>query len=430
MFSTRPVRDDGEGAAGGADMLSIEDIRKKMDLGEDSTLEFKGGEIAAKRRQGEWRKLADEITAFANSDGGVLVFGIDDAQTVTGLSKNQLDLIEKRIVELCNDAVTPPLHIRTEKNYFPDSAGEDRPVLLVKVPASLWVHKSPGGYFHRQGSSMREMPPDILARLMQQRSQARLIRFDEQFVPNTSIDDLEEELWRPLVARAKESDQQALVKCRLLVETQGEMRASVSGILMCSKTPDEFLPGAFIEAVRYRGAERDSNYQIDARRITGPLNQQIDSAVHFIRKNQFNSAVKIPHRRETPQFGARAMFEAVVNAVAHRDYSVHGSKIRLFMFDDRMEIYSPGALPNTVSIDSIHMRQATRNELLTSLLSRCRIGLEDDEPGRSFYLERRGEGVPIIMKESEKLSGRKPQYQLIDNAELLLTIYAYQRPAE
>jgi len=404
----------------------IEEIRKKMTLGEDSTLEFKSGEIAAKRRKGEWRKLADEITAFANADGGALVFGVNDEREVIGLSKNQLDIIEKKVVELCNDSVTPPVHIYTEKNYFPDLAGDDRPVLLVKVPASLWVHKSPGGYFNRQGSSMREMSPGILARLMQQRSQARLIRFDEQFVPNTSIDNLEEELWRPLVARAGESGERALVKCRLLVETRGEMRASVGAILMCSKRPDEFLPGAFIEAVRYRGTRRDSNYQIDASRMTGPLNQQVDLAMHFFRKNQFNSAVKKPYRKETPQFSTRAVFEAVVNAVAHRDYSVHGSKIRLFMFDDRMEIYSPGALPNTVSIDSIHLRQATRNELLTSLLSRCRIGFDDD-PGRSFYLERRGEGVPIIMGESEALSGRKPQYQLIDNAELLLTIYAYQR---
>lgn len=408
----------------------IEEIREKVNLGEDSTLEFKSGEITRKSRKEEWHKLADEITAFANSEGGTLVFGINDEKEVTGLSQDQLDTIEKKIIELCNDSVTPPAHICTEKNYLPDLAGEDRPILLVKVPASLWVHKSPGGYFHRQGSSIREMPPDILARLMQQRSQARLIRFDEQFVPNTSINNLEEELWRPLVARAEESGEQALLKCRLLVEAQGKMRASVGGILMCSKKPDEFLPGAFIEAVRYRGTKRDSNYQIDASQITGPLNRQIDSAMHFFRKNQSNFAVKEPHRKETPQFSTRAVFEAVVNAVAHRDYSVHGSKIRLFMFDDRMEIYSPGALPNTVSTESIHLRQATRNELLTSLLSRCRIGFEEDDPGRSFYLERRGEGVPIIMKESEKLSGRKPQYRLIDDAELLLTIYAYQRPPD
>lgn len=407
----------------------VEEIRKKMDLGEDSSLEFKGGEIT-KRRKEQWHKLADEIVAFANSDGGAMVFGINDDAEVIGLSKNQLDVIEKKVIELCYDSVEPPVHIRTEKTRLPDLVGEDRPVLLVKVPASLWVHKSPGGHFHRHGSSMREMSHDILARLIQQRSQARLIRFDEQFVPNASIDDLEEELWRPLVARAGDAGEQALVKCRLLVETQGEMRASVSGILMCSKKPDEFLSNAFIEAVRYRGTRRDSNYQIDASRITGPLNRQIDLAMHFVRKNQFISAVKEPHRKETPQFSIRAVFEAVVNAVAHRDYSVYGSKIRLFMFDDRMEIYSPGALPNTVSTDSIHLRQATRNELLTSLLSRCRVKFEDEHLNRDFYLERRGEGVPIIIEESEALSGRKPRYQLIDNAELLLTIYAYQRPEE
>jgi len=408
----------------------VEEIRKKLPLGEDSTIEFKGGEIAAKRRKEQWHKLADEIAAFANSDGGTLVFGINDDAEVVGLSNDQLGAIEKMVIELCNDVVNPPVRIYTEKNHFPDLAGEDRPVLLVKVSASLWVHKSPGGYFHRQGSSMREMPPDILARLMQQRSQARLIRFDEQFVPDTSIDDLDEELWRPLVARAGDSGEGALVKCRLLVETRGELRASVGGILMCNKKPDDFLPNAFIEAVRYRGTKKDSNYQIDASQITGPLNQQIDSAIHFVIKNQLISAVKKPYRKETPQFSARAVFEAIVNAVAHRDYSVHGSKIRLFMFDDRMEIYSPGALPNTISVDSIHLRQATRNELLTSLLSRCPIGFGVDHLGRDFYLERRGEGVPIIVEKSEALSGRKPQYQLIDNAELLLTIYAYQRPEE
>ena len=252
-------------------------------------------------------------------------------------------------------------------------------------------------------------------------------QFDEQAVPESSVADLVEELWRPLVARSAGAEDELLRKCRLLVEDQGEMRASVGGVLMCSAQPEKFLPNAYIEAVRYRGTRRDSHYQIDARRITGPLNKQIDEAMHFLTRNQCIAAVKKPYRVETPQFSDRAVFEAIVNAVAHRDYSVHGSKIRFFMFDDHLEIFSPGAPPNTISVDNIHLRQATRNELLTGLLSRCRVTTDNEYVRRRYYLERRGEGVPIIFEDSEEISGRRPQYRLIDDSELLLTIYAHQR---
>ena len=94
------------------------------------------------------------------------------------------------------------------------------------------------------------------------------------------------------------------------------------------------------------------------------------------------------------------------------------------MFDDRLEIYSPGALPNTVTIESIALRQATRNELITSLLAECPVEDINGNVGRVYFMEKRGDGVPIIMNESEKISGIKPVYKLIDDSELLLTIYS------
>ena len=120
----------------------------------------------------------------------------------------------------------------------------------------------------------------------------------------------------------------------------------------------------------------------------------------------------------------RAVFEALVNAVVHRDYSKHGSKIRLFMFADRLEIHSPGELANTLTIDSLPFNQVTRNEILSRLLSEIR--LEDNVENhirRRYFLERRGEGVGIILRESEKLSGKKPVY-ILNNEELCLTIFA------
>ncbi len=413
---------------------STEELLQKIRLGEDTPLELKDVRFRGKKIDGPSRDdLADEIAAIANTYNGVLLLGVDDkTKEIIGIPVDKLDLVERYVFEICEQSIKPPVVFRSFRIELPDSTGTLRPVLKVEIPRSLFVHESPGGYFHRQGSSKRKMPPDYLARLFQQRSQARLIRFEEQPVPQSSMNELSEDLWRKYTARSDEPSEVVLLKRNLLAkEESGVIRASVAGVLLCCEHPERFLPNAFIEAVRYRGKKQDSNYQTDAQKIRGPLDQQIDQAMTFLKRNQKVMAIKKPHRIEKQQFSERAVFEAVVNAVAHRDYSVFGSKIRFFMFDDRLEIYSPGPLPNTVTIESIVLRQATRNELITSLLAETPVAEAVGDVGRGYYMEKRGDGVPIILYESEKLSGRKPVYRLIDDAELLLTIFsATMEPAD
>ena len=128
---------------------------------------------------------------------------------------------------------------------------------------------------------------------------------------------------------------------------------------------------------------------------------------------------------DLPQYDMSAVFEAIVNAVAHRDYSIHGERIRLRLFDSRLELYSPGAIPNSLSIDSLRFRQSARNEAICSLLTLCKAPGESWlRSGRSHMMEKRGEGVPIILDNSAELSGQEPEYRLLDQDELLLTIYA------
>lgn len=117
-----------------------------------------------------------------------------------------------------------------------------------------------------------------------------------------------------------------------------------------------------------------------------------------------------------------AVFEAVVNAVAHRDYAISGSKVRLKMFTDRIELYSPGALVNAMTIDDLPYKQSTRNLALTNLLDRCPIPDEIETP-RLTLMDRRGEGVPAILTRSRRLSGKQPVYELFGD-ELRLTIFA------
>ena len=136
------------------------------------------------------------------------------------------------------------------------------------------------------------------------------------------------------------------------------------------------------------------------------------------------AARKVPARLDLPQYSEEALFEALVNAVAHRDYSMRGSRIRLSMFTDRLEIQSPGSLPNNLTVESMATRQATRNQTLTSLLGRMPVeGIRGSED-RLFFMERRGDGVPIIQRTTRELCGRLPEYRLIDDSELCLTIPA------
>ena len=395
-------------------LYSQTELIEKIILGEDSTIEFK-------REMPHRNSLVDEIAAFANSQGGVILVGVDDYREIVGLELHEMDRVEKIVVEICEDSIEPTVPIFTEKLRI-----DDKNILKIEVPRSLFVHKTPNGYFARQGSSKREMTTDQLGRLIQSRSQARIIRFDEQLVPNTHKSTLRESLYRRFITEDAAADniEDLLLKRTLFVEEGREIRASVAGVLMCHDTPDDYLYNSFIQAVYYRGKVKDANYQIDAKDFRGPLDQQIIDAFKFVQKHNEVSARKEIGRIDQPQYSMRAVFEAIVNAVVHRDYSKAESKIRLFMFADRLELYSPGALANTVTIEKLPYNQATRNELLARLLSE--IALDGDverQVKRRHFLEGRGEGVGIILNESEQLSGKTPIYELF-NEELCLTIFA------
>jgi predicted HTH transcriptional regulator len=407
-------------------------LLRQVRLGEDASLELKNLEYKGNQISGPHRNsMADELAAMANTYTGVILFGVDDkTKAIRGIPPEKLDIVETWLRGICNDLIEPPLDCVIRKILVTAENGIETVIIRVDVPRSLFVHQSPGGYFRRIGSSKRQMKPDVLARLFQQRSQVRLIRFDEQTVPNATFDDLNPKLWKRFkTVISPTNDQEFLEKMRLISrDAENVLCPTVSGVLMAGDAPESFMPGAFIQAVCYRGTERNAAYQLDAKDITGPLDIQIRDACKFVERNMRVYAVKAPNRIETPQFSMNAVFEAVVNAVAHRDYAVYGSKIRLHLFGDRLELFSPGSIPNTMTVDSLSERQSSRNELLTSLLARCPMNVNAVGSQRSFIMDRRGEGVPIIITESRTLSGRRPEYLLLDDAELKLTIFAARSP--
>jgi len=407
-------------------MDSIDSLIKQISLGEDSVLELKDIVYKNNTISGPNRNyMADEMAAMANSYGGIIVLGVNDkSHEINGLPAEKLDITETWTRDIANNLIIPPLDYRIKKLSVPMESGEKN-IIRIDIPRSLFVHKSPDGYFHRRGSSKREMPPDVLARLFQQRTQNRLIRFDEQIVGNASIDNLDRKLWeRFKTPLSPQDDIEFLLKMKLVAPNEdGILYPTISGILMASESPEQFVSNAYIQAISYLGDSRNTE-QLDAMDITGPLDIQIKEACNFVKRNMKTKAIKDPGRIETPQYSMNAIFEAIVNAVAHRDYSIYGSKIRLHIFTDRLELYSPGDIPNTMTVESLPLRQSSRNELLGSLLARCQMNFDATGSKRIYIMDKRGEGVPVIISESLRLSGKKPEYTLIDDSELRLIIFA------
>ena len=406
-------------------MMEREHLARRIRLGEDTSLALKRVLLAGDTvKEPDRKDVADELAGMANRKGGTLVLGVADrTREVLGIPLERIDRVETWIREICNDLINPPLDADINKIELPDGEGGLLPVIEVVVPRSLFVHGSPGGYFGRIGSSKRKLSPEVLARLFRERSQSRVIRFDEDPVPGSSPDDIDRERARRFLREGSEAGLTALRKLRLIADDDGVPRITVTGALLCTRDPAIWLPHAYIQAVSYAGERQDVNYQTDARDFGGPLDDQIFSALHFVRRNMLVRATKRTGRVDRPQFSERAVFEALANAVAHRDYSMAGARIRLHMFADRLELYVPGALANTLTTDSMHLRQYCRNELIVSLLARCPMPA-GESLGRSHVMDRRGDGVPVIRKRSRALSGRLPEYDLIDESELRLVIWA------
>ena len=250
------------------------DLLEKIRLGESTFLEYKEVRFRGNRVSGPSRNdLADELAAFANSRGGVFLFGVDDeTHEIIGVPLDRLDTVVDFVREVCTDSIDPPIeNLVVDRLSLPSLSGEDVAVVKVDVPRSLFVHRSPGGFYHRVADSKRPMSTEYLARLFQQRSQTRLIQFDEQVVDGSRIEDLSPRLWERFRTPRSDDDSGTFLEKLGIVGSgeEGVLRPTVAGVLMATEDPRRWLPNAYVQAVAYRGDSvridsGDDPYQLDA----------------------------------------------------------------------------------------------------------------------------------------------------------------------
>lgn len=341
--------------------MDKERLMELINLGEGTCVEFK-------EKVPHPNDLASEIVAFANTDGGTIIFGINDKKEIVGLQFN--GNLQEHLVNICRTNCLPAIFpsfslLQIERKqvatlYIPK--GPDRPYRTIKEH-----------YYIHVGNSKRRATKEELLRLFQH---AGIAQYDLFPVPNTTIEDIDLNLvnqylhtvYHEKLEEAKISQLELLKNLEILTGYEGKEVCSVAGLLFFGKTPQKYLPQANIILVRYKGEQINGNI-IDRAEIGGILISQIEEAVKFIKRNiRLSSKIVGLKRIDIPQYPEAAFREIITNAIAHRDYTIYGSWIRIFIFNNHIEFYSPGRLPNTITIENIEYRRFLRNQTIANFL--------------------------------------------------------------
>lgn len=354
-------------------------------LPEDQWFDRKSGAIKA-------RDLADALVAFANGEGGIVVIGCADGR-VEGIDRWGSKENEWR--QAAADHTVPVVPVHVERVACKTSAGQPDHLLVVEVAPSDRLH-----------ANRRD---DVLLRIGDESrrlsfAQRRELEFDKgqrafEVTPSSTstVDDLDDDLLAEHAAAVGHPDVDRLLAARGLVDRDG--RLTVGGLLLMGRNPQAELPGAHVRVIRYRGSERGTGRRqqiIADQRIDGPLPTQIRTAKDMIqellpRRRALSSAGTFAEVGAIPQ---DAWLEGLVNAVAHRSYSLMGDHIRVEIFDDRVEIESPGRFPGIVNLnDPEAITRFARNPRIARVLSDLDLVQELGEGIRRMFEEMRLAGL-------------------------------------
>ena len=283
-------------------------------------------------------------------------------------------------------------------------------VLVVNVPRRTGppYETNSGQCYLRVGSTKRLCTPFERARLLQA---AGFYHFDETPVPGTGVEQIHMAALAAYYRRIYEKPLEAsdvpltpmLQAMRFLVPgLNGSWYLSVAGLLLFGEHPEDHLYYARISAVRWLGLEAGEEI-LDRQEITGRLPDQIEQAEKFVLRNtRLSSSINGVQQTDTYEYPRPALREAIVNAVAHRDYSLDGAQILLYIFDDRIEIRSPGTLPNSVTLQNIRAHYSKpRNETIARVL--FNLG----------YVNTLGSGIPRMIRLMLEHSGREPDLEVL-----------------
>jgi len=378
-------------------------IDKILKSGEGRRIEFKSS-------LPEGNQIVHTVIAFANGVGGEIFLGIENTtRTVIGVANSDVFKIEEMISQMifdnCSPLIIPDITIYSYK---------DKNILCVKVYPSKngpYFIKSKGknnGTYIRVGSTNRIADEAILAELERRH---RNVSFDSLVVYDVPLKECNLEQFSEfyLEKAGKQIGDEQLISLELVkTEREEKLLTNTAILLAANLVKKQLFPYAKIECARFKG--QSTSVMIDQQTIDGPVFMHPEEAMKFIMRNiSQGSTIDLVYRKDRWEYPLKAIREAVINAVVHRDYSILGSDIKIAIFDDMLEITSPGVLMSSVSPESlVNTPSEIRNRILAPIFKDCmlieqwgsgfqkiyeelkeypEISLKINEPGLSFQMQ-------------------------------------------
>ncbi len=376
--------------------ITQESVERALSGGQSDTVVFLSARTSS-------RKVAEALAALANANGGLVLLGVTNRGAVQAqFDRNAL----RETADRAGMETDPPLILPAAREVsIVDSGGKGQALVAVQVPAGLpQLYSVDGRYLVRSGGRNRGLTTAELRVLLLERGESG---FEVQPVAGATLDDLDGQAvqrYLDRIAAPPDADPAEVLVSRGCVayavdpDSRAELTPTAAGLLLFGQDPQRFLRSAEIICVRYAGSEMGDEFE--RRDIRGSLMEQTRQAESFVQSNM-RRGMRIAGlaREETSEYPLAVVREAIVNAIAHRDYSIRGEGIRLLMFSDRLQIYSPGRLPGHVTLENLVDERFSRNEAIVSVLT-------------DFgYIERLGYGIDRMIAAMQEAGLPEPIFE-------------------
>lgn len=331
------------------------------------------GEDSANQFKADFRNvdsIAAEMVAFSNSGGGRIFLGISNEGRIAGLTRDDMGRLSQLVSNAASQSVRPPINPRSENVALPDGL-----VMVITIASGIGkpYMDNTGAIWVKSGSDKRKVTArEEIQRMYQS---AGLIHGDEVPANGMTLSDLDIDYFRSFFEKQfGESLEEQEMPLSIILENMNLMRdgvLNVAGALLFAKRQEFCLPAFCVKCISYPGNDIHVSEYRDSEDIAGKLGEVFNRSLSFITRNlrhiQRDKNVNAPGELEIPKI---SLEELLTNALVHRDYFVV-APVRIFIFDDRIEIISPGHLPNNLTIENIKKGNSNiRNPILTSFATK------------------------------------------------------------
>ena len=350
------------------------------------------------------KTLAIHLIAFANADGGMIAVGVEDDGTITGIDGHAEHINE--LLRAPFDFCKPSVRVETERLSCVNRDGTPDHILLIEVLQSNDLHANQADeVFFRVGDKSKKLNFEERLQLMYAKGTRY---FEDTPVPDAAMEDIDLGFVKAYTEKLgyRKSPEEYLRENKEFVSEKGGKEAvSAAAMLLFGRNPKRFFPRARIRFVRYEGTEAKVGAEMNVIKdvvFEGRILQVTEKALEFVRgqikeRTYLGADTRFVTEPEYPEF---AWKELIVNAVAHRDYSIKGTDIQIKMFDDRLTVESPGTLPGIVRLNNMRHVHFSRNPKIAQFLHEYE------------YVQEFGEGVDRLYEVMETARLPQPEYRV------------------